>query len=441
MLKIKTNEKLLFGIYIIIFLIFLIIRNILLVDISPYIIVVLTAIYTIISKRNPLELLMFLIPFASAVPTNYIIMILLIIYLLKYNTEIRMDSSYIFLFVILAIETINCVNIYSTLTELVNFAIILILTTMHFSSGKVEISKDRSIKKYILGTVIATAMFIVITFQYITIDHFLTYESRLNDLSAYLPFSQYALNFNANDLALYILIAISLLFCLNYYRKVNKKIFLILLIFLIVSGFLTMSRAFLLCLGAIIIYIVLFSKNRVSIILKLIIFTCFFAFMINLLMPNFSRELESNFSERFSVQDKSGGRNDLLKEYNSVIMSNPKKFLIGSGIQNYNKKNKIDLACHNATQEIIIAWGVIGFIAMMLLIIKYILSTIKQSQKLCALEFLPLVILVLMTQTIQFFSSGMKIFLLIVTLLTIGISGNIERKEQKDEQRRTTETH
>ena len=202
-----------------------------------------------------------------------------------------------------------------------------------------------------------------------------------------------------------------------------------------------MSRAFLLCLGAIIIYIVLFSKNRVSIILKLIIFTCFFAFMINLLMPNFSRELESNFSERFSVQDKSGGRNDLLKEYNSVIMSNPKKFLIGSGIQNYNKKNKIDLACHNATQEIIIAWGVIGFIAMMLLIIKYILSTIKQSQKLRALEFLPLVILVLMTQTIQFFSSGMKIFLLIVTLLTIGISGNIERKEQKDEQRRTTETH
>ena len=50
----------------------------------------------------------------------------------------------------------------------------------------------------------ATLLFVIITFNYISIDHFLVYGNRLNDLSEYLPFSQYLLNFNANDLALYL---------------------------------------------------------------------------------------------------------------------------------------------------------------------------------------------------------------------------------------------
>ena len=67
------KEKLLFGIYVICITLFVYLRNVIQINISAVIITALTTIYLIISKKHPFELLAFLIPFNSAVQTNYII--------------------------------------------------------------------------------------------------------------------------------------------------------------------------------------------------------------------------------------------------------------------------------------------------------------------------------------------------------------------------------
>lgn len=421
MLNIKTNEKLLFVSYVIVFLIFLIMRNILLVNFSPYFITIITIIYAFISKRNPLEILVFLIPFSSAIQANYIIMSLFLIYLFKYLKQICLNKNFIYLFLIILIEIVNCLNIQSSIVDFINFSIIMIFITVHFSSPSIQISRERSEKKYILGTILATLLFVIITFNYISIDHFLVYGNRLNDLSEYLPFSQYLLNFNANDLALYLLVAITLLLDLNYYKKINKVILIMSLIILFAAGILTMSRAFLLCCIIIVLYVIILSNNKIKALIQFVVFASIFIILMISIIPNFSEKIMDNFSSRFAIQDKTGGRDDLLKIYNQVIVSSPRQLLIGCGIQNYHEKNNISLAAHNALQEIVVAWGIIGFCAMLLLIINFIKGELKKVKSVKAIDVLSLLIFIIMIQSIQFFSSGMKIFLLIVVLLPIGL--------------------
>ena len=106
---------------------------------------------------------------------------------------------------------------------------------------------------------------------------------------------------------------------------------------------------------------------------------------------------------RFHAADLSTGRNDLLKEYNRYIFSDWKRVTFGIGLQNVVEKSGVHNSPHNATQELLLCWGIIGVVAILVLTVIVLKNVRYKFTKKPALFYyiLPIVFVVYI-QTIQF---------------------------------------
>ncbi len=241
---------------------------------------------------------------------------------------------------------------------------------------------------------------------------------------------EFGLVFNPNMLGFICSFCISVILQLIISKKANVLDFSLLIPF-VFFGVMTMSRAFLLCL-AVIILMFLFA-GKISVKKKLIRAgivagaLAVIAFLVFLLMPS----VVEKFIGRFETDDISNGRIDLFVFYTKHIFSSFKNAMFGIGLQNVGGKLQTLYpdayeVCHHGLQQIVIAWGIPGFIVFAIFTYYIIRNSLKKV-KFSILNFMPMLLILVDIQLSQFISDGKVLIMFAISLLSINF--NFELKE------------
>ena len=126
------------------------------------------------------------------------------------------------------------------------------------------------------------------------------------------------------------------------------------------------------------------------------------------------------------MDDITNGRADLLTGYFDSLFNDPVSLFFGAGLQTYHNilgKNVDYISSHNATQEVILAWGLLGLIAVVVWFVSLVRCRGIANQKGGKMRsLLPLFILILMVQSTRMFRTYNSIFLIGISLFCINYS-------------------
>lgn len=210
------------------------------------------------------------------------------------------------------------------------------------------------------------------------------------------------LSFHLNHLVVYCAFAIS--FVIYEYLKKGKKrtilqnvIYIVGVICAISIGMLTLSKSFYIIFAIIVLYtiimsIVIYRKKSLKIVLPILAVTAIFCGI-------FWNQLYDVIRYRFVSQTGSGlisgittGRSDIWVQYLNETFSSIGKALFGVGLFT---KEVVDIGAHNFYVMILNRFGIIGTIALMVLIWSYIRAT-GSKLKCSARSLFPLLIILIL---------------------------------------------
>ena len=259
-------------------------------------------------------------------------------------------------------------------------------------------------------------MFFFVTLKYTSFSELFSNGIRFGRLASDVP----ALFDNENMVALFALISLSLCFLMIYSRFSPIKYGIFATIFLF-FGLLTSSKTFLLCLIALIVYYTICigkSEGLKNICVLALIGIITFIVLRNTIIWNEVQRVML----RFEAADITTGRAGLITQYNSYISTNFLTFIWGVGVQDISRKTGIRLSPHNAIQEIIVCWGIIGLLLVLSLIVELFHKTKRDCQySEGAIYYASVIVFLLFIQTIQFVSNSAIFGLLLILFLSVHI--------------------
>ena len=244
----------------------------------------------------------------------------------------------------------------------------------------------------------------------------------------------FVFNYNANGLGFICNLAIVGLL-INVYNKNAKIIDYLMIVFLVFIGLLTVSRTFLLCLAIMVILYILLQKRSLLQRALTVLILGTVAIIMLLLISEYFPSIIDNYDNRFSVDDVTGNRAYLLSFYNEFIFSSSENLFFGIGIQDISEKaysiTGIDPGVpHNGYQQLIVAWGIPGFVLMLLFVCKIISQARKFNKKIPLMYYLPLLLLLIDNLAGQFVTapSNMLSLVFIFEILSNINSYNEDKK-------------
>lgn len=213
-----------------------------------------------------------------------------------------------------------------------------------------------------------------------------------------------SVGFNPNYLAYICLCCIEGLTYIIYKKKQNlfDTIFIATLS---IFGLLTMSKKFILCL--LIFLIVFFFCRRGKI--KSLLFTLTLIILVTTAMKRIFPTAFDSLILRFRESDMSTGRNDIFAYYSEKLLTDFGLLLFGVGLQGYETKllTHYELSIpHNGFQELLVMWGIPGFIAFVAFFILLVNRARKLNHNIRFINYIPLLIMLVNVQVSQMASSS-----------------------------------
>ena len=242
-----------------------------------------------------------------------------------------------------------------------------------------------------------------------------------------------SVGFNPNILSFICLTSIECL-CFVYYKKESKVTDTIMIVFLIVFGLLTMSKKFIVC-GAIFTIMFLFEQKtlgkKLKYILSLSILSLIALFILSKVFPSVVDMIIS----RFNVDDISSGRIDITSFYNNQIASSPDLAWFGVGYYKYAEKLNTmfpgSSIPHNGIQELIVMWGIPGFLFFCWFIKEIVASGIRVNKGIKYANYIPILMILFFCMAAQMVSSTVIVMLIAVSYICLCENTNNEHKEQR----------
>lgn len=188
-------------------------------------------------------------------------------------------------------------------------------------------------------------------------------------------------------------------------------------------GFLTRSKAFFICVGFIILWVIItFSVSRITQTTKshIISWTISMGVMLFVLIykKNDIIEVINNVLIRFQTTNLTTGRSEVFADYFRFWTSNPLYMLFGIGTQSVDIKSSNVHTMHNMFEELFVCIGIIGVIIFVIYVYMEYKSITKKSGRLDSYKIMSVVTAMLFLSSIQYLRSP-QIF--ITTLLIICI--------------------
>ena len=228
---------------------------------------------------------------------------------------------------------------------------------------------------------------------------------------------------NANTLAYYSITGICCgLVLLKREKGINKIIIIIIITYFVISGFLSVSRSWLLVASICVILFILSETRSFRGILSVSVIAIIGVLTIVYFLKN-NPELLQGILRRLndSGMSTAGGRVELFSLYLKAFLKSPRFFIIGTGVTQYKEVTHIFDSVHNGLEQILICYGLTGsivFIKGMLYPVWKIRNTIKPL-----IYWMPFVGVALFTQTIQFVNPDALMFPYIIAVFALKAGG------------------
>ncbi len=208
---------------------------------------------------------------------------------------------------------------------------------------------------------------------------------------------------NANSLAYYSLVAI--IIALNMLKTIKSgggKVLTVSAILLMTFiALFTVSRTFVIILLIALVLSFLSGFNFKQKLKFLFIIALILAVTVPYLQAK--TQVLTAFTERFEDDSfaTGTGRVEIFGKYMRFLWNNPLRLVFGTGAVFYKNVCGIPNSMHNGTQQILVSYGVLGFIPVLFAFISPIFDYLKRNKFRFA-KFLPVLAAVAFTQSIQF---------------------------------------
>lgn len=379
-------------------------------DINRFVFISLATFACLISDKSRIYcLLAFLTPLAPGISLTYITSIAMVIVLIRQPKLYIQPVGIICMALILFIELLSAFRGFFSLVDYLRFAGIFLFSFLRTCDLKNEYDNEGIIHCYIFGFWTAMASVLGQMLNTYSIEQILSLGVRFGNTREILDtaIEGMILSYNPNGLGFLCLLAG--LFSLLLYQKNNKKWYLLSFSGATLLGLMTQSRAFLLVYTlSMLLYTLLSCRSLRSILSTLFVF-CVGASSLIVGVLWLIPEYVESLLLRFNDADISNGRGDILTYYFNDMFEYVDRLIFGVGLQNYTQKYGFLMSAHNATQEVIIAWGIIGLLLVATLFIVVFYNGRRHNSKANLVQYLPLVMYLFAIQSGQGFAdtSGM----------------------------------
>ena len=423
----KKQNNLLLGLYTLGLSVMLILRDLAGVSISKYIIIAYTLVFMAMASYDVLVyMLCFTFPLACGLPGTYIMLGALVLLIIKRKT-INFWQLGMLLFVAVA-EVVasfwypsqDWVNVVGY----ISFAGVMMLL-IHDNK---EVDAEHCIRLYLYGVILLCGVIMIATLEDAPSDwltRFARGAFRFGEKHS-VDMEGMMLSLNANSLAYYSITGIACgIFCAERSKGLQRLLYIAMGVFSAVVGFLTVSRSWVL-VAVICLLLYILSKLRspkqfltLAMVLGVLV-AVGYAFLTK------NPELMNGFVVRFEddTVESGGGRTKMFLLYMNAFLDNPRAVLMGAGVTQYKTQFDVVGSVHNGTQQILVCYGIPGFIIMMVGLVRPIFAALGAGKgKRTVINWLPILGVVLFVQTIQFLNPLMLMLPYVIGIYALRAGG------------------
>lgn len=341
---------------------------------------------------------------SHGVQTNYVILIAIVMQFFKYFHTISFNYVHVIILCLMMFELMHGFFASFSLSDYIRYFVQYFYIALIVGNNKIKqfLHEPMLVIRTFLGIAAYFMLDVMlVTSKYLDYGDMLSDGVRFGTLEEFIDLSKVpTLYDNENMVAMFALVALNLCVVCLYKTRRFWVLDSFLLVYFVFFGLLTNSRAFLLCLALSAVFHILYlfknsiAKALVIMVVVLIIFAILGATV-------FSDVLE-NILKRFAEDDVTGGRGDLFGRVNDALFSNLAIFFFGTGLQATGALAGIE-APHNAIQETLLCWGVVGLV----IVAAFIVIVIKNARKIAAQKiplvyYSPFIMYAVFIQSIQF---------------------------------------
>jgi hypothetical protein len=420
-----SSKSYIFLLFLFVILVF--IRDLNIIGIPPFFFTFFCGVVFVILKPSYIiGFFMFIVPFKGGLGFNQIVLLFILIYLFKNYKSIQLSVGVIFPYLIAMLELFHFFHPNSDFLLFMRWVVFIIAVTIIVLDRNLQIDVVVILKSFCIGALFAGVIVLIATINQYGISNILNQALRLGELNT--QDAKYHTYFDANELGMYLDVAIAIILTLFINNKINGLWTYILVICMVIIGFTTLSKAFVFTLFlTVILYFLLTFKKLILNIRSHAVFIVALVISGYIIVP-YIKPLINNFKARFEMSDQSNGRIDIMVNYYNTWSQSIKSILIGDGLRNYSEGAWMGASSHNATQEVLLSWGIIGLV---LVIFWFIIMYRNQkyiggNKKFEGILLLPLITLLFYVQSLQFFKLNAYILLLIVVFLTLQLNRDVE---------------
>lgn len=407
----------------------LLLRDFFDINIPILIVTLLIFFIALISNEEALiSLVVILIPIQEAVQLGTIYGFILLIFVVKNFNKIKIDLLLVFLTLIIIIELLHIIIPPFSFDTFIKFSVTYLLLGFLLQKTDKIINRKTIILSYTYSVLVSAILILLITIKIYDYDFLKIIESGFrigNTVLIETTLDGYALSNNQNNLALQIVLVLSIIMTHNVFRNSSKIMNVLIGLSLLLIGFLTQSRAFFVTLILLVFMLIVFNINNLKRYIGIISIT--FLSFGSIIFFNFQifTNLLSRFNESSSLIYS---RLNIFNFYNQVFISSTQTFLLGIGMQSMHLKVGHFAVPHNSIQEVYIAWGIIG----LLIIGCFIYFFIKKFYRGDSLNLIPFISLLFFSQFGRLFKNSnivMLLFIIAIVLNTVESYGVYREKK------------
>lgn len=382
-------------------------------------IVILGGLFT--DSNGRLVVISYLLPFCRALPYSEMLLVVLGIELL---CSIKKKKIHIKLYFpilgIIIIELLDYLRFDIFSNEIIYLVLYMIYATYVIDQKIAEEQEGKIAIAFSMGSIIAVISVVIREVSELGMNYITVYGVRFGSETN----GRMVTNFNSNELGMYCAVAAS--FMIIEYLHNKKKINIVLGVIVSLLGFVSISRTYLIIIFMIWFYYIVKQLKSLRGIILTITMLIVTIYLFNRFLPDFTAWIMEYYAKRNkqSSIDGFGGRAGIMSTLFSYYFASIWSILFG-----YSEMYSIILGvggAHNGLQEMLLSWGIIGFLVSARWIFILFKTRSVNSKTTSKKGMIPFCVFLLFIQTLQLFT--MHNYLILMMLTIVYISSNFERE-------------
>lgn len=398
------------------------------IDIPRVVLLAVIGLITLLGDRDEIAAMyLCFIPMHESIDFFYALVLCTGIYLVKFHSRIQLGTQVLLIFIIIVWELLHCFLSKFSAVDLLAGIIPFVVLAVLMASDLDDLDYPFLVRAFAWATLGISLVLLVRVFYFsgFNIALALAGLQRMgSDLHSNIQDVTVAGGqINSNSLGIITVLATTGLMQLRS-MKVGKKSDMVLMCVMIVLAALGTSRTYLACLALMIFLLIVAEKGGWAKKARLIAVFCLAIAVAAAAMALFFPDTFSYFLRRFSVDDISTGRDNLMTQYHRFILRDPKVMFFGIGLQDFDGRllQFYRIAAntpHNSLQELVIAWGVPGLFLFAALFFNMYRVSSRKNQNQHLINWIPLIIILVKSIAGQLLTSSYTMLALSYAYLSL----------------------